>query len=437
MESQKSLDDRVNSTFMSLGIGTTDIQGMMQHILDCLGALRVRMLDFPIPPKKMIVHNSLRKVFISAVEVMLEEIDKGEEAHDDGSAKKYLLEQFPDESKMRDGRSWLPLHWATCIDVLSDDILSTLLKERPIVTGMSAAPASTAANRTKFSHNIGFEEFEDPDENIHGVENKEDMITDMGLLPIHFLCSLRHCRLANVKRLVDTNSNSVRQIDSRGWLPIHWCAKNSSSHDVLQYLIEVYPRSVFQTTKKGHLPFQIAQMNKDTDIMDIILEHNSDAMDAIDKKGNSSLHDAVKHCNPYGIKKLLKYNPDLGVSKNFKGQVPLHKAFYYINKDSTRLKWRQLESVNLLLESDAQTAAIQDDNGSLPLHLAAYYNTSYECLETLFNVYPSGALVKDGDGRIPVQYSDDPQAQKLLLGTSKHLSAVGMTNSFAQFAANS
>jgi hypothetical protein len=166
MESQKSIDDRVNATFMSLGIGTTDLQGMMQHILDCLGALRVRMLDFPIPPKKLIVHNSLRKVFIGAVEVMLEEIDKGEEAHDDGSAKKYLLEQFPDESKMRDGRSWLPLHWATCIDVLPDEFLSTLLKERPIVTGMSAAPASTTANRTKFSHIAGFEEFEDPDENI-------------------------------------------------------------------------------------------------------------------------------------------------------------------------------------------------------------------------------------------------------------------------------
>jgi ankyrin repeat protein len=178
-------------------------------------------------------------------------------------------------------------------------------------------------------------------------------------------------------------------------------------------------------------------MNREFGSNNNSFDKKKDPSKRFDKKGNSSLHDAVKHCNPYGIKKLLKYNPDLGVSKNFKGQVPLHKAFYYINKDSTRLKWRQLESVNLLLESDAQTAAIQDDNGSLPLHLAAYYNTSYECLETLFNVYPSGALVKDGDGRIPVQYSDDPQAQKLLLGTSKHLSAVGMTNSFAQFAANS
>ena len=426
-----SLNERTDAIFMSMGIGTTDVQGMMQHILDCLGALRVRMKDFPIAPKKVPVHNALRKIFVSAVEVMLEELDKGEEAHDDGSAKKYLLEQFPDESKMRDGRGWLPLHWACCVDVLPDDILATLLKERPIVTGMSAAPASSAVNRSKFSHVVGFE-YEDPEENIHG-QSKEDMITDMGLLPLHFLCSLRHCRVENVKRMITTNPNSARQVDDRGWLPLHWAAKNSSTHDVLQYLIEIYPRSVFQATKKGHLPFQIAQMNRDTDVMDILLEHNPDAMDAIDNKGNTSLHDAVKHCNPYGIKKLLKYNPDLGVSKNFKGQVPLHKAFYYISKDSTRLKWRQLECVNLLLESDAQTAAIQDDNGSLPLHLAAFYNTSYECLETLFNVYPSGALVKDGDGRLPVHYSDDSASQKMLLGTSKHLSSVGMTNSFAQF----
>jgi len=46
-----SLNDRTDATFMSMGIGTTDVQGMMQHILDCLGALRVRMKDFPIAPK--------------------------------------------------------------------------------------------------------------------------------------------------------------------------------------------------------------------------------------------------------------------------------------------------------------------------------------------------------------------------------------------------
>ena len=44
-----------------LHFGTTYVQGMMQHILDCLGALRVRMKDFPIAPKMKAFSVSKRK----------------------------------------------------------------------------------------------------------------------------------------------------------------------------------------------------------------------------------------------------------------------------------------------------------------------------------------------------------------------------------------
>ena len=45
-----SLNDRTDATFMSMGVDITDVQGMMQQIVDCLGALRVRIKDIPIAP---------------------------------------------------------------------------------------------------------------------------------------------------------------------------------------------------------------------------------------------------------------------------------------------------------------------------------------------------------------------------------------------------
>ena len=40
--SADDIDDRTDHLLTSLQIATTDCQGLMRHILDCLGALRVR-----------------------------------------------------------------------------------------------------------------------------------------------------------------------------------------------------------------------------------------------------------------------------------------------------------------------------------------------------------------------------------------------------------
>ncbi len=96
--------------FDSLQISSTDCHSMMRHVLDCLGAIRVRArLDHKLS-------DSGREIFKGACLKFLDAIvDKEDETHEDGSAVHKLMNVFPNERKKRDGRSWLPLHWAASL----------------------------------------------------------------------------------------------------------------------------------------------------------------------------------------------------------------------------------------------------------------------------------------------------------------------------------
>jgi len=119
--------------------------------------------------------------------------------------------------------------------------------------------------------------------------------------------------------------------------------------------------------------------------------------------------------------------------RNFKEYLPIHKAFCYIPDSSDRLKRRQLETINILLRMNPETAALADANDMLPLHLSVYYNCSLEVVQAIYNVYPSGALVKDNTGRLPVHYSNSSEVKKLLMKASAPMTKAGITDSFSRF----
>ena len=50
-----------------------------------------------------------------------------------------------------------------------------------------------------------------------------------------------------------------------------------------------------------------------------------------------------------------------------------------------RLKRRQLETINILLRMNPETAALADANDMLPLHLSVYYNCSLEVVQAIYN----------------------------------------------------
>lgn len=259
-------------------------------------------------------------------------------------------------------------------------------------------------------------------------------LTCKGLTPLHLISSLRHPHLQTIKMLIDKCPVALQISDHRGFMPLHYCAFNTRSLEVLSMLVRAYPNAAFESTKKGKLPFQLAAYNRYTMIMDVILDVNPAAIDTIDYNGNTPLHDAAKSLNAEGVRKLLAYKPALNRMRNFHECMAIHKAFYYIEKENKRLHNRQLETVKALLQVNPEIAALPDENNMLPLHLAVYNRCSYEVVEYVYNIYPSAVLVKDRYECIPIQYvTDDADVRRLLMKTSKPLARAGITDSFSRF----
>lgn len=95
---ENPLSDRVDEQFRAVGLPLHDVNGMMRHILDCLGALKVRLSE-ELESKAMI------NVFGGAVSAIVNHITE-EELIDSQSGMGLLVECFPDDMKRRDGRGW-------------------------------------------------------------------------------------------------------------------------------------------------------------------------------------------------------------------------------------------------------------------------------------------------------------------------------------------
>ena len=207
-----AIQERVDHHFNTVGLGTMDCHGMMRHVLDSLGSLRVQAkLD-----KKM--NTSTKKLFKEVCLKFLDAmVDGHDETYEDGSAIHHLLNAFPDEQKRRDGRNWLPLHWAACTDDLDEEDMKIVARERPIMAKSGHGP------------------------------NKGNTLnmTASGLLPFHFICSLKHCRLANVKNILSMYPEAIKTPDPSGWLPLHHASWNCMDQGVLRFLIDAYNNGVY------------------------------------------------------------------------------------------------------------------------------------------------------------------------------------------------
>lgn len=393
--------------FRAVNVAQLDIHGMMRHVLDSLGALKVRLLE------DRTVTEAEIKLFGSAVHSVVDHLT-GFQTIDPQSALPLLLETFPDPTKRRDGRGWLPCHWAAAIHDTPVEAVQELLQARPLATSKGHLPINLR-------------------EESKGSEG--EATTDYnGLLPLHFVCSLKYPVLETVKCIMKGNPDAVAMADQRGWLPLHWAAFNGRNTDVIRLLIKAYPDGCFTATKKGKLPFQLAGFNRFTEMMDILFEANPDALNSVDYNGNTVMHEAAKSLNYDGVKKLLLMKPSIALERNFKEDLPIHRLFSYIPSDSLRLHYRQLETLKCLLYYNPESAALTDIHDTLPLMMAVYFNSSYEVIELLYNVYPSAALIPDPQGKLPVHYANDRlDVRKLLMRASPPLARAGLTDTFSRF----
>eukprot|EP01031_Cornospumella_fuschlensis_P027481 gene27481-33186_t len=406
----ESLSDRAIKHLQGLGLPMFETQGLMRHILDCLGTLKVRLEeDSVIAPHLLTIFADTLKIFADHL--------SGFDPIDNESGVKYLIQAFPDDNKRRDGRAWLPVHLAAANHNVEPEVLAAVVKERPL--------------------HLLKGHLHDPNDLYGQGEaslDRDNLQQVMGLTPLHLLASLQHPNMQNCQLLVEKAPEAVRVSDHRGFMPLHYCAYNTRSLEVCSLLVKLYPDACFEPTKKGKLPFQLAAYNKYTMIMDIILEANPNAIDTMDYNGNTPLHDACKSLNYEGCRKLLSMKKELNRTRNFNNVLPIHNCFFSIHKDNKRLQYKQLETIKVLMVVNPEIATYPDEDGRLPLHLACLTRAHFEIVEFLYSIYPSGALVRDREGNMPVQYvSNMEDVKKMLLGVSKPLQKTGMTSSFVRF----
>ncbi|RYH01760.1 hypothetical protein EON65_48170 [archaeon] len=120
-----SLSDRAIKHLQGLGLPMFETQGLMRHILDCLGTLKVRLEE------DSVVAPHLLTIFTDSLKIFADHLS-GFDPIDSESGVKYLVQAFPDDNKRRDGRAWLPVHLAAANHNVDPEVLEAVVKERPM-----------------------------------------------------------------------------------------------------------------------------------------------------------------------------------------------------------------------------------------------------------------------------------------------------------------
>ena len=121
----KNGQENIDSDADDFDVTMLDQVKMKAHILDCLAALGVVQQEF-VKQKLPLVLNegeqplsaqaqlALNTVFTKvAIPLLLETLtSEGKAEHKHSVDVTELLRAFPDETKLTDGRGFLPLHWA-------------------------------------------------------------------------------------------------------------------------------------------------------------------------------------------------------------------------------------------------------------------------------------------------------------------------------------
>lgn len=415
-----NLSERVAAQLQSISLPMHDVNGMMRHILDCLGAMRARLEeDAEVSPETL-------KTFTESCKIILDDMNEFDPI-DTESGIKYLISAFPDPRKKRDGRSWLPLHWASAIHSTEPAVMKELIADLPLQLTKGHLHCETTNTLQSSSTSMS-----------GGDEANPAVPNYMGLLPLHLASSLRHPSLQNIQLLVRKAPEALLMPDHRGWLPLHWCAFNNRSTETMQFLLSAQPEAAYEVNKKGKLPFQLSAYNRYTIMMDLLLAENAEAIHALDYNGNTPLHDAAKSLNYEGARKLLAMKPEMNRVRNFREELPIHKVFSFIPPESSRLYHRQFETLKAILNFNPEVAALPDRNDSLPLHLAVFHNCSPQIIEYVHAVYPSATLVRDNQGNLPIHYAgNNAEVKRLLMKSAPQLTKAGITTTFTRFAITS
>ena len=329
---------------------------------------------------------------------------------------RYLLKCFPDAARKVNPKNGLtPLHYACFNPNVTIYIIRLLI---------DAAPASVRS--ATFSN---------------------------GDIPLQFLCANREVDEATaveiLKFLIKKYPEALRRVDGLGTLPIHRASLRKSP-EYCRVLIEAYPGSEQIPSAEGSLPLHFACAKGSVATVEYLYKLYPDAIIRATPEGFYPIHRSIllvdRRDNPATAVEIVKYllgcDPNVKLQK-YKGMPLLHYALRMMKYDddsnveigikmikiiieaapdssvrsldnfgSMPLQFLCRESkvdeaaavqiLKLLIEKYPEAVRIVDDEGDLPIHLAALHTTSPEFLRVLVEAYPGSVSMPDAMGKLPL-----------------------------------
>lgn len=323
-----------------------EIDKMILHVLDCLGALQCVMGQYD---------SSRAKVFWGAVatiaEIGIDQATGHVDRRHPGAT--HLLRAFPNDLKATDGRGWLPLHWAAVTDNVDVNDVRNIARADPLAT-------------------------------VKGYNQP------ISATPGHLIAAVRHPRMEVVRCLYNFYPRMANAKDNDGDLPLHYAARYSESAEMMLFLLQANPAATKVRGEGNLVPLQHALYNEDPDkkgdIVKLLLDADPSAASIVNADGDTVFHIAInQECNISLLSQLLRAFPEGVRVQNDIGHLALHAACL------TKEIPRSVDTVRLLLDAYPEGVRVPCAYGHLPAHIAAE-SSNVEVLRLILAQYPEAAL---------------------------------------------
>jgi ankyrin repeat protein len=233
-----------------------------------------------------------------------------------------------------------------------------------------------------------------------------------------------------IDALLQAYPDATMALDNDGWTPLHTSCYFDASHEIVERLLQANLMAVYKYDNEGRLPLhlihevisyrwgsEVREVLHSENITDIEKILNDEDLLRVRLKFKllvkAAYHGSIENPLPGGkvwrplhacagvdrcpvsfMELATKGNAHLLKEPDEDGNLPLHIAAS--NRNFTDDKRERFNSVAYLVSEYPEAAAVKNDKGDLPLHLAVRSGKYWEKgVESIYRAYPGAVLERD------------------------------------------
>lgn len=228
-------------------------------------------------------------------------------------------------------------------------------------------------------------------------------------LLLHIACECV-CDMDLYELMLEIHPQACRTRGRQDMLPLHVACASTTEHAYKRELIELlvsYHPAALCTPSMMHgtalLPLHHAVMEQSDDTIMLVLDYFPQAAAFAGLEKQLPIHSACDRSSSFElIQKLVHAHPDGVHARCNRGDLPLHKAVFKLDR-ATTYAWGLYYVVKFLVELHPEGVRCRNYFGQLPLHRAM--RAPLKVIEQLLDMYPDAVCAKDHDGNLPLHHA--------------------------------